>query len=563
MPAGSEARLLGPQAARTKPSAIGVFVIALAAVLALQYFHGAYSASIASYPDEPGHVVTALMYRQFLLAPTADPLQFAKNYYSHYPYVAAGHWPPVLHLSAAVWTLLAGAGKTQFILYLALAGAAAAALLYRSILTIGSAWLAAAFVAIWMMLAQSQATFTRFMTEAPLALLTLAAVVVYVRYLRTPSYRLSLLFAGLSAAAILTKETAVALAFVPPLAVAATQQWKLLRKGHFWMPAPLVLVLVGPWHLWVAGLTVGRYRGGVLERVMIHGETPAAHRLALFVVLLGWPLLLLATYGLLVRMARIKQECDSAPLWAAHASLLAGGLAVLIVAPESEEVRHLYQLSPSFLLFAAAGAWSLTQHVQRSIRTSAAVLVGLSCILLSPVNFSRKTKTSVALIDPLLVAGFLHSEPDAQIVLLSANGHISEGPLIAEMAILEPEPVRFLVRASKTIYATGWDARSYRPAISALPDLRNFIDSSGIDTIVRLGGEARPQRTDEALLSLAIAEQPADWALIPLDLPSGTRVYRRITANKTARQPIRIQMSTRLGEDLVLKPATVSPKASR
>src|SRR5690606_31731153 len=146
------------------------------------------------------------MYREFLLEHARDPLQFAKDYYSHYPYLGAGHWPPMLHLSAAVWTIFAGAGRAQLLLYLALVGAASSALLYHSIRPIGSAWLAASFAAVWILFQPTQTALFLFMTELPLACLTLAATAVYVRYLQTPNYKLALLFALLSSAALLTKE---------------------------------------------------------------------------------------------------------------------------------------------------------------------------------------------------------------------------------------------------------------------------------------------------------------------------------------------------------------------
>lgn len=546
-------------------AAIAPFVLALAGVLALQVLDGAYSAPIAGHPDEPGHVVTSLLYRQFLLAPAADPLQFAQDYYSHYPYLGAGHWPPMLHLSAAIWTLLAGAGKTQLILYLALAAAASAALLYRSVLTIGSARLAMIVVATWMALDPSRTAFSRFMAEGPLACLTLAAVVVYIRYLRTPNYRLALLFAGLSSAAILTKETAVALAVVPPLAVAALRQWDLLRKGHFWLPAGIVLALAGSWHLWVAGLGVGRFRRGVLQRLLLHDQDTVLDRLALLVVLLGWPLLLLAAAGLADRLVRINRQDDSAPLWIAHAGLLAGGLLVLVITPESKELRHLYHLTASFLIFAAAGAWSLTQRLRGSFRGPAAALLGVSCILFSPISFARNTKASVTSPDASAIAQYLASRTDAQIILISGSVVGSEGPLIAEAALLEPAPARYFIRASKTIYSTDWDAKRYRPLIATLPELKNFIDSSGIDAIVRLPGGELAQRPDQALLSRAIADGPDVWVSAPVDFPGGSRIYRRVAGNGTERQPIRIQTSSKLGHDLIIEipPEPVPPAPVR
>jgi hypothetical protein len=416
-----------------------------------------------------------------------------------------------------------------------------------------------------MMLAHSQALFSNFMAETPLALLTLAAVVVFIRYLRNPSYRLALLFAVLSSAAILTKETAVALAVVPPLAAAATQQWKLLRTGHFWLPAALVLAFVGPWHFWISRLGVGRYREGVVARLFLENSFTAADRLALFPELLGWPLLLLAAIGLATRLARINERHDSSLIWIAHASLLAGGLAVLFGAPESREVRHLYQLSPSLMLFAAAGAWTLTQRLQGSQRTPAAVLVGVCCIVASPTNFDPKPKASVAPSDPRSVAQYLRSDPNAQTILISTNGRTTEGPFIAELALLEPQPTRFLVRSSKTIYRVNWDGEHYAARISSVPDLADFIDSSGIDAVVFFTGRSQHHRTDEALLALAIAGRPNDWALVPIDFPDDARVHRRITPSRTARPAVRVHMSSRLGEDLIIEPAAapVSPQPPR
>ena len=53
-----------------------------------------------------------------------------------------------------------------------------------------------------------------------------------------------------------------------------------------------------------------------------------------------------------------------------------------------------------------------------------------------------------------------------------------------------------------------------------------------------------------------------DWAPVPIDFPNDAQVYRRTTAANTARQPIRIPMSSKLGEDLTVEPdsADVPPK---
>jgi hypothetical protein len=543
-------------------AAAAPFVLALAGVLALQYFQGTYSAPIARYPDEPAHVVTSLMYRQYLLAPTGDPLQFAKDYYSHYPYVGAGHWPPTLHLSAAIWTILTGVGRAQFMLYAALLVAATAALLYRSILTIGSARLAAALVTIWIVLEQSRLAFSRFMTEAPLVCLTLAAVVAYIRYMRTPNYHLALWFAVLSSAAILTKETAIALAVVPPLTVAASRQWHLLRRGHFWLPLAVVLSLAGSWHLWVAGLGVGRFRQGPLQRMSLYSNDTALDRLELLAVLLGWPLLLLAAGGLAATLSRFRKQRELPPFWTAHASLLAGGLIILVLVPESNEARHLHYLSPSLLIFAAAGAWTLTQSVRGSLRAPAAAMLGVCCGLFSPIGFVSKTHAAPYTQDASAIARYLCSRTDARVILVAGG---SEGPIIAEAALLEPAPVRYFVRGSKTIYEIDWDDRRQRSLFASESELRDFMDSSGFDAIVYLPGQAEERRPDRAMVQNAIAERPDAWIPVPIDLPGGSKIYRRADAGKTGLRTIRIATSIRLGHDLIIEvpPEPVPPAPAR
>ena len=62
------------------------------------------------------------------------------------------------------------------------------------------------------------------------------------------------------------------------------------------------------------------------------------------------------------------------------------------------------------------------------------------------------------------------------------------------------------------------------------------------------------------MLSLVIANRPNDWAAVPI--ADDVRVHRRITANDTPFQPIRIKMASTLGEDLTVEPAGPVPPES-
>ena len=90
--------------------AMAVFAVFFAAVVVLQLLSGAFSSAFGGYPDEPAHLVTSLMARDFLadanIQNLTHPLQFARDYYYHYPKVAIGHWPPLFYAVAGVRFLI-------------------------------------------------------------------------------------------------------------------------------------------------------------------------------------------------------------------------------------------------------------------------------------------------------------------------------------------------------------------------------------------------------------------------------------------------------------------------
>src|SRR4051794_30993630 len=93
-------------------------VILLFTLLAasLQWHVGAFKADFAGYPDAPAHYVTGLMLERF--AASGDylhPMEFAERYYTHYPKVAFGHWPPLLYVVQSGWAMIAGHSKASIL----------------------------------------------------------------------------------------------------------------------------------------------------------------------------------------------------------------------------------------------------------------------------------------------------------------------------------------------------------------------------------------------------------------------------------------------------------------
>src|SRR6266705_2811655 len=92
--------------------------------IALQWGAGAYQSEVAGDPDEPAHLVTGLMARDYLShAGERGPMQFARDYYLHYPKVAIGHWPPLFYAEQALWTLVFPSSRSSLLMMIALQSA--------------------------------------------------------------------------------------------------------------------------------------------------------------------------------------------------------------------------------------------------------------------------------------------------------------------------------------------------------------------------------------------------------------------------------------------------------
>ena len=90
-----------------KGEGVVAFAALLGIVVTLQILGGAYASGFGGYPDEPAHLVTSLMVRDFIAGLNfRHPVQFAQEYYYHYPKVAIGVWPPVLYGALGIWFLL-------------------------------------------------------------------------------------------------------------------------------------------------------------------------------------------------------------------------------------------------------------------------------------------------------------------------------------------------------------------------------------------------------------------------------------------------------------------------
>jgi hypothetical protein len=433
----------------------------------------------------------------------STPLAFANDYYAHYPKVAIGHWPPVFYLYQSVWLMVFGISRGS-ILMLTAATTATLGLL--------TTWLcrregverpiAALAGAVTALLPQSLATTLEVMADPLTAATTLAAAILGQRWLWDPSGRRACVFAAASSVAILTKGNAAALTLAPPLAIAVRGRLRLLRDLKFWIPTPLLFLLVFPWYWSVRNLARAEFVPGYTESLPARMAHALGANLQHTASLCGYLLLILALLSLRRGWARRWEMLAALPV--------AAYLFVSIVSPHTE--------ARLLLVSAAVLCWAATIGVAPWGRWRAGSLLigGLAFAhWMTPVA-AKPQKGFV----PAMAWAAGRPELFEAPMLVSSNG-LGEGAWIAELALREAEPKATVVRASKLLAASTWMGDNYRLLVSTPEDVLRVLSSKGVGTVILHSDPARGPLPHQRLLEDAIRSWRLEAAF------NEVRIFRR------------------------------------
>ena len=445
---------------------------------------GVFRSEFSNQSDESAHYITALMIRDYIAQGVpAKPLEFAKNYYLHYPKVAFGHWPPLFHVVEAAWMLVFGVSRTSVmcleLAISALLGAALYAVVTRAI-GYWQAGLAAALMLICLPLVQGYSGVL--MADMLVALLSFWTILVWARYMEAPSWRLGIAFALLSIATILTKGNGFALALVPPIAIVLCRRWELLKRSSLYGALILILAGVAPWTFITRGLVLPTWQFGL---------TPG------FVALSSWFLLsqliiapgilvsVLALVGIAVKILGPYRGGRVEPLWgAAFAQVIAVWVFHAMV-PAGVENRYLLASLAPWLMFAAAGIQWISLRlggVLLPVRGWAIALSVIAAAVFFATVFEIPQKRRIGLQE---VAEDLTSNPEFRnsVILCSSEGN-GEGALISEVAMREARPGHIILRASRMLAESDWNGRDYKLKMEGPAAIQQFLEAASVDLVV-------------------------------------------------------------------------------
>jgi 4-amino-4-deoxy-L-arabinose transferase-like glycosyltransferase len=189
------------------------------------------------------------------------PLQFAQQYYFHYPKVAIGVWPPVFYAALGTWFLIAGSTRTTAIIFIAVIAAATASLIYLTGRNLIGRWAGLLAAVLFVASPLVQESSARMITEHLSTLAMLASILCFARFARTERTGDGVAFGAVATMAIMTHGNAWALALVPGITIAFTNRWHLLRRAGLWLAAIPVLVLCVPWYVFAPSIVGGRVGG--------------------------------------------------------------------------------------------------------------------------------------------------------------------------------------------------------------------------------------------------------------------------------------------------------------
>jgi len=473
--------------------------------VALQGLSGSWSAGFLGYPDEPAHFVGAVMVRDWLVSGRwLAPLEFARNYYNHYPYFALGYWPPLFSALTGLWMLVAGVGRAQALLVPTLFAAGSGWLVFKLVrrgtgaaagVCAGALYLSLPAVRQWMgaVMADHMSTF-----------LCIAAALCLLRYLERPLLRNGILWAVCCGFAILSKYSAAYTVALPFLAILLLRRFELLKKPSFLAQPVIVALMVGPWALWTRKLA---FYGLPAEPQALTLKRVASFPIETFQI---FPPALMAVVilGLIATLIRPRVWRNDAVVLSL---LFAGNLAFLISSPVGPERRYL--LAPAAVLLVAAFAgWSKAlAWIPPGRRWARAVPICAAMLTIAFVgsqfrHLARMPQDPIAEVVALAVKGPVRA---AQRVLVPPN---LEGPVIAEfVSQSRHRPDRYLLRPNKLLAHENWFGGDYSSNFVTAEEMMEFFRRNPVDLIIWNERPEAALRPHERIMREMLRRYPLAW----------------------------------------------------
>lgn len=489
--------------------------VALAAALTglaagLQWMAGSYTTELSGYPDEPAHLVTGMLVRDYVVQGMgAGPVDFAENYYLHYPKVGFGMWPPLFHFVEGGWFLIVPPSKTSaFLLQALIIGILAGMLAWSAAGLFGAVTGVAAGVAL-ICLPQVQYFTAMIMADNLMAAVAFAAMLAFSAYARTGRRSWAVGFGVLLGLAVVTKSNAASLGLLPIVAMLLMRRYKGMFAWNMFLAAGTSLAIAVPWQL----LVMRYWTGTVSFKVYswnLAVELLQQH-LQIYATMPGTLLVVLAGIGLWQRVVLPYVRASVEPLWAASAglvvSLFLGGLA-----PLPPEPRYHVASVAALLLFAAAGVHRIASALPGgviSLERGRVVVTLAVAAWFALTTFTIPLRAQYGYVEA--GSALLANPAYRDSVMLISSENYGEGMFIPEIALNEPRPGHYVLRATKVLSRSRWDMDAYELLHRDMEEMQKYLESIPVHLVVLDTTKGAVEVPHHRMLKRLLESDPSKW----------------------------------------------------
>ena len=490
-------------------------------------------------PDEGGHYVNALFLGDWIRAGFPSPMAWARDFYAHFPRLSIGHWPPGWYmLEAPFFALFRPTPYAAAIISALLAGTPGAAVLWAGERIRKRGWGLALAIA-YALLPVTLDGARYILLDQPLALVVAFAVITWHRAAEKGGWARFITFALLAAACPLVKGNGALIALVPPVHIALTGRWNLLRRPELWGAAGLTLALVAPWY-WLS------------FKISAEGFNYA-------------PGLPYAGLALIENGRTILANVGLAGL--ALAGMGAAALCLPAPEPEREVARLSVAVVLATMIFQSVVPASLVSRYLSPLLPWLVILAGLGLLRLARWRHAGPVAAAVigglALLPSLRAIAVIKPKPDvgapALAAAMTATGGIylvdgrsgGEGALIAAAAHADDGRRRaWIARASQWLSQSDFMGRGYRLTARNPAETRAVLDHLGAAGAVSIAVDGRLAYPHSRLLLEATGVQGYQRIRRPFQTGSGEVVLARRLSPIVPNAPLLASdpMSTKAGK---------------
>lgn len=483
---------------------VGFLVCIALLALAMALLHALDSGLSGS--DEGSHFLNGYLVWSYLAEGIGQsPIEFAKEFYLHYPKISIGHWPPLYYAFLGCLFFVLPHSPTWFMVVNLFVGVLPALVVGRvSRVALGSRWAVLASV-VCVMTPICLGNTMRLMLDQALATVCLLAAMIWNRYAKEPYLKDGLLYALTAAIAIMVKGNGWMLGLFPLVHILLVSRWSLLCNWRTYVSVFFGLLIVSGW-------TIATYKISSDGFNFKWGVDYFLRALPTFTV--G----LYETFGPIGSAAVFvggiwtflgEQDTTRGDIGKVCVALALSTVLFHSIVPVDLDIRYMSPAVPPLTILLVIGVRWVVRFFSGVVSPSLGVFLILSAVLCIPgFQFLHERRPRFDM--RMDVVAERIAELGHAVVVVDGTPGV-EGALIAEVALRDPKRSVFVVRSSQLLADSSFMGNRYTLRVDSPQAVLQSLDNVSGDVVVVASGQLiEPRFPHSELLrsALSLPESP-------------------------------------------------------